>query len=94
MNDHQYELIGESIWNTYKKLAYILRESDAEDALANPGIQNRSRAHAPTKEAFNETRRRVENYYRKVSKNPGEHSPKDVRDAKEFFNRKSNKNIK
>ena len=24
MNDHEYELIGESIWNTYQSMAYIL----------------------------------------------------------------------
>ena len=27
MNNKQYELIGESIWNTYKDIAYILAEA-------------------------------------------------------------------
>ena len=27
MNDKQYELIGESIWNTYKNIAYIFAEA-------------------------------------------------------------------
>ena len=27
MNDHEYELIGESIWDTYQSMAYILMEA-------------------------------------------------------------------
>jgi hypothetical protein len=48
MNNKQYELIGESIWNTYKNIAYIFAEAKspkehAADTAAKEGEAGRAR---------------------------------------------------
>lgn len=37
MNDNDYEMIGESIWNTYANMAYILAETEEGQGAGEQG---------------------------------------------------------
>jgi len=56
MNNKQYELIGESIWDTYRDIAYIMAEGIVQMTLPSGQTTKVTRKQADTRAAWSRKR--------------------------------------